>query len=259
MKKLLSLFSFLGFVGLLAFVATPIYAQDIEDDVSAAEMSYNDELDYGVDEEEIALESVNEEDITIEGETDLDEVKDITSILEDDEIEYLFRDLDMNDWDTKVALWFLWLLLWFGIVAWVIGLARIILAIVAMWKIFEKAGEAGWKAIIPIYNIYIMYKIAWMKNWFWWMLLVPFCLWLIAWFLSDSASNIKEILSIIGVLFSVVVTIIATFKLPRKFGWGVFTSILYVLFTSICVLVLGFWNYKYEWKSEKEPKTIVEA
>ncbi len=97
MKKLLSLFSFLGFVGLLAFVATPIYAQDIEDDVSAAEMSYNDELDYGVDEEEIALESVNEEDITIEGETDLDEVKDITSILEDDEIEYLFRDLDMND------------------------------------------------------------------------------------------------------------------------------------------------------------------
>ena len=34
-------------------------------------------------------------------------------------------------------------------------LAVYILLIVAWWKIFTKAGEAGWKSIIPIYNIYI--------------------------------------------------------------------------------------------------------
>ena len=28
-----------------------------------------------------------------------------------------------------------------------------------MWLIFEKAGEAGWKSIIPIYNLYIMLEI----------------------------------------------------------------------------------------------------
>lgn len=28
--------------------------------------------------------------------------------------------------------------------------------IVCMWKIFEKAGQEGWKAIIPIYGTYIM-------------------------------------------------------------------------------------------------------
>jgi hypothetical protein len=43
-----------------------------------------------------------------------------------------------------------------------------------MWKIFEKAGEAGWKSIIPIYNVYIMYKIVGMKNWFWYILIVAF-------------------------------------------------------------------------------------
>jgi hypothetical protein len=35
-----------------------------------------------------------------------------------------------------------------------------IFIIAAMWKVFTKAGQPGWAAIIPIYNIYIMTKIA---------------------------------------------------------------------------------------------------
>jgi hypothetical protein len=34
-----------------------------------------------------------------------------------------------------------------------------LLVIVAQWKVFVKAGQPGWAAIIPIYNIYIMTKI----------------------------------------------------------------------------------------------------
>ncbi|MDO4862540.1 MAG: DUF5684 domain-containing protein [Ruminococcus sp.] len=41
-----------------------------------------------------------------------------------------------------------------------IALVIVIVNFVAMWKLFEKAGEAGWKAIIPIYNTIIMSKIA---------------------------------------------------------------------------------------------------
>lgn len=47
-----------------------------------------------------------------------------------------------------------------------ISLSISVLTIVAMWKIFEKAGEEGWKAIIPVYNIYIMFKIAGKKSLF---------------------------------------------------------------------------------------------
>src|SRR5580700_1458 len=50
----------------------------------------------------------------------------------------------------------------------------IILATFAgLWKIFEKAGEKGWKALIPIYNYYIWLKI--IKRPWWWIfiLLVP--------------------------------------------------------------------------------------
>lgn len=38
-------------------------------------------------------------------------------------------------------------------------LAFYVLIIVAQWKIFTKAGQEGWKALIPIYNVVVLYKI----------------------------------------------------------------------------------------------------
>jgi len=45
-----------------------------------------------------------------------------------------------------------------------------IVEIIALWKIYEKAGQAGWKAIIPFYNIYILLKIVGKPGW--WLLLM---------------------------------------------------------------------------------------
>ena len=39
-------------------------------------------------------------------------------------------------------------------------LVIVVFLIAAQWKVFVKAGQPGWAAIIPIYNIYIMTKIA---------------------------------------------------------------------------------------------------
>lgn len=58
----------------------------------------------------------------------------------------------------------------YGIVALVLS----IVLIAAMWKIFEKAGQEGWKAIIPIYNMYILYEISWGKGIYFLLLLIPF-------------------------------------------------------------------------------------
>ena len=54
-----------------------------------------------------------------------------------------------------------------------LGLAVGVLAIVALWKIFEKAGEPGWAAIIPFYNIYTLFKITWGNGWKFLLLLIP--------------------------------------------------------------------------------------
>ena len=56
----------------------------------------------------------------------------------------------------------------------IIWFAIAIFIIAAMWKVFEKAGQPGWAAIIPIYNTYIMTKIAGKPGWWVLMLLIPF-------------------------------------------------------------------------------------
>ena len=33
--------------------------------------------------------------------------------------------------------------------------AILVVVLVAQWKLFSKAGEAGWKCLIPFYNYYI--------------------------------------------------------------------------------------------------------
>lgn len=44
-----------------------------------------------------------------------------------------------------------------------------IMSIIGLWLVFQKAGKEGWAAIIPIYNILVLIKIA-CRPW-WWILL----------------------------------------------------------------------------------------
>jgi len=71
----------------------------------------------------------------------------------------------------------------FGLLFSCVGLLLVIAVIAGMWMIFEKAGEAGWKAIIPIYNIYVLMEIIGRPGW--WVILffipvVNFIVWVIA-------------------------------------------------------------------------------
>ena len=45
----------------------------------------------------------------------------------------------------------------------IITIAIAVLGIIAMWKIFTKAGKPGWAAIIPVYNLVVWYQIAGMN------------------------------------------------------------------------------------------------
>lgn len=59
-----------------------------------------------------------------------------------------------------------------GLVAFIMAYALFafifyILQVIAYWKIFTKAGEEGWKSIIPIYNGYVQYRLTWDVQYFW--------------------------------------------------------------------------------------------
>ena len=56
----------------------------------------------------------------------------------------------------------------------IVGLLIALLLIIAMWKVFTKAGQPGWASIIPIYNLYIWCKIVGRPGWWIILMLIPF-------------------------------------------------------------------------------------
>ena len=72
--------------------------------------------------------------------------------------------------------------------------ALLLLLIAAWWRIFEKAGEPGWAAIVPIYNAIVALKIAGRPLWWIVLLLIP----------------------LVGVIFGLIVL----YDIAKRFGKG---------------------------------------
>jgi hypothetical protein len=60
-----------------------------------------------------------------------------------------------------------------GVIAAIIGIAFGIVMIAAMWKVFVKAGQPGWAAIVPIYNIICLLNITGKPTWWIVLFLIP--------------------------------------------------------------------------------------
>lgn len=99
-------------------------------------------------------------------------------------------------------------------------LVSYVLLAIAGWKMFEKAGEAGWKALIPIWNTYILYKITWGTG----------ILFLLGW------------IPFVGII----VQIITDYKLAKAFGHGIGYTIGLIFFPWIFALLIGFSNDQYQ-------------
>jgi len=108
-----------------------------------------------------------------------------------------------------------------GIFPTVGGIVFGILFIVALWKTFTKAGQPGWAAIIPFYNVYIMLKVAGRPGW-----------WLI-WYIIP--------------LVNIVVSLIVSLDIAKSFRKsGVFGFFGLWLFNIIGYLILGFGSATYQ-------------
>ena len=95
-----------------------------------------------------------------------------------------------------------------------------VLMIVALWKIFTKAGEAGWKSIIPFLNTFVLFRIAGLNPWLFLLMLIPFV--------------------------NLVVWIAVSLKLGERFGKGTaWTIFMLIIFSVIGYLILGFGGDQY--------------
>ncbi len=55
----------------------------------------------------------------------------------------------------------------------IISLIISLLMIVSTWVIFEKAGDAGWKSIVPIYNCYVLMEVSGCPGWWVVLMFIP--------------------------------------------------------------------------------------
>ena len=119
-----------------------------------------------------------------------------------------------------------------------------ILQIIANWNIFTKAGEAGWKSLIPIYGDYVSYKIAWQTSYFW----LNFILGIVASYVSSANLNESMFLTVIATLLRIVIAVINIIycvKLSKAFGHGIGFAIGLILLQPIFLLILGFGSDQY--------------
>ncbi len=140
---------------------------------------------------------------------------------------------------------FAWLLS-AGLWALILTILFYLLQIIAQWKLFTKAGEGGWKSLIPVYNYYTLFKITWSRTAFFILaaLLIASAL-----FFQNTDSSFCQIGGKICSALASLITIIETYKVSKAYGHG-FPYFLGLLFLEpLFVMILGLGSSRYVGKS----------
>ena len=101
-----------------------------------------------------------------------------------------------------------------------IGLAILVFLIAAMWKVFTKAGKAGWLVLIPIVNIYQLLKIAGRPGWWLILFLIP--------------------------LVNLIISILVSMDIAKSFGKGAGFGLGLAFLSPIFYPIMGFGSATYK-------------
>jgi hypothetical protein len=106
-----------------------------------------------------------------------------------------------------------------GVIGGLVGLVIGVVFVVAMWKVYTKAGKPGWASLIPFYNQYVLLQIVGRPGWWLILLFIPFVNFIIA--------------------------LIVLVDLAKSFGKGVGYAIGLILLAPIFFLMLAFGDAQY--------------
>jgi len=105
----------------------------------------------------------------------------------------------------------------FGLIA----LAVYIIGVIALWRVFTKAGYPGWLVLIPIVNTFVLVKIAGFSAWYGLLYFVP----------------------IVNIVFHVIVSL----RIGKGFGQSTaFSIVLLWLFSLVGFFILGYGSAQYD-------------
>jgi uncharacterized membrane protein YhaH (DUF805 family) len=101
-----------------------------------------------------------------------------------------------------------------------VGLAILVFLIAAMWKVFTKAGKAGWLILIPIVNVYQLLKIAGRPGWWLILFIIP--------------------------LVNLIISILVSMDIAKSFGKGAGFGLGLAFLGPIFYPILGFGSATYK-------------
>lgn len=91
--------------------------------------------------------------------------------------------------------------------------------VVPMWKLYVKAGQPGWKMLIPIYNVYVMTEIAGLPRWTFLGIFVP--------------------------ILNLIVIIIIWYHVSQRFGHGMGYALGSIFLPFIFLPIIGYGDSVY--------------
>jgi len=125
-----------------------------------------------------------------------------------------------------------------------LGIVYFILRVIADWKIFTKAGVAGWKSLIPFLCDYEEYKLCWKGSL---GLVAAVCLSCVNYITTGSQSPNNGMVILMGVLgiVALVLSFLHSQRLSKAFGKGAGFGVGLFLLCPIFRLILGFGSARY--------------
>ena len=121
------------------------------------------------------------------------------------------------------------------------GIVWYFLSAIGYYKMYQKAGEAGWKAFIPYYRSYIRFKFAWNTKCFW----IFFISTVIFQLFSESENLLLSLLGLAGGILFLVVSMKLDIRVAKSFGKSTGWGVLLFFFPFIVSLILGFGKAEY--------------
>ena len=121
------------------------------------------------------------------------------------------------------------------------ALIRYLMISIGYSKMYRKAGVAGWKAFIPVYNTYTNYTICWNSK----MFFLSAALYILLCVLGGIEALAIQLAITAAAIALIVIAVKQNVKMAKLFGKGVGTGIALIFFPGITSLILGLGKAEY--------------
>jgi uncharacterized protein DUF5684 len=135
-------------------------------------------------------------------------------------------------------------------------LAVFIPFLVGLWRVFDKADQPGWAAIVPVYNSIVLLRITGYPDWLIILQLIPGAIYPLAG-IAPALALVSAGIQLIGSIGSLVVWVLICTELAKRFSQGAGFAIGLIFLPFIFYPILGFGSARYRGKSGRARKKVL--